>query len=141
MVQQYQSGAGSEFPSPTEPHLNGRSDPLAAGKVLGGGSSINAMAWARGHKRTQKAEKKTRALSPAKASFFDRTSHCSLSFRLVELALMKNKCFFSSRSMESPKRKRFSEIKAGVFMVDQVKSAILKGTAVRFDLSKGKGIK
>jgi len=31
-------------------HLNGRSIPLSMGKVLGGGSSINAMAWARGHK-------------------------------------------------------------------------------------------
>src|SRR5262245_17611046 len=32
------------------PYLNGRSIPLAMGKVLGGGSSINAMAWAHGHK-------------------------------------------------------------------------------------------
>jgi hypothetical protein len=32
-------------------------------------------------------------------------------------------------------------LKAGVLIVDQVKPAILKGTAVRFDLSKGKGIK
>jgi hypothetical protein len=40
-------------------------------------------------------------------------------------------------SMESPKRERVSDMKARVFMVDQVKSAILKGTAVRFDLSKG----
>src|SRR6202163_1976807 len=32
------------------PHLNGRSIPLNMGKVLGGGSSINAMAWARGRK-------------------------------------------------------------------------------------------
>lgn len=31
-------------------YLNGRSVPLAMGKVLGGGSSINAMAWAHGHK-------------------------------------------------------------------------------------------
>src|SRR6476660_8119620 len=31
-------------------HLKGRSIPLNMGKVLGGGSSINAMAWARGHK-------------------------------------------------------------------------------------------
>jgi choline dehydrogenase len=31
-------------------HLNGRSIPLSMGKVLGGGSSINVMAWARGHK-------------------------------------------------------------------------------------------
>jgi choline dehydrogenase len=32
------------------PYLNGRSIPLAMGKVLGGGSSINAMVWAHGHK-------------------------------------------------------------------------------------------
>jgi choline dehydrogenase len=32
------------------PHLNGRSIPLNMGKVLGGGSSINLMAWARGPK-------------------------------------------------------------------------------------------
>src|SRR5215467_1880869 len=31
-------------------HLNGRAIPLPMGKVLGGGSSINLMAWARGHK-------------------------------------------------------------------------------------------
>jgi choline dehydrogenase len=31
-------------------HLNGRSIPLSMGKVLGGGSSINGMGWARGHK-------------------------------------------------------------------------------------------
>ncbi|OBK53652.1 GMC family oxidoreductase [Mycobacterium kubicae] len=31
-------------------HLNGRSIRLSMGKVLGGGSSINAMCWARGHK-------------------------------------------------------------------------------------------
>lgn len=31
-------------------HLNGRSLPLAMGKALGGGSSINVMVWARGHK-------------------------------------------------------------------------------------------
>jgi choline dehydrogenase len=31
-------------------YINGRSIHLAAGKVLGGGSSINVMAWARGHK-------------------------------------------------------------------------------------------
>ena len=30
-------------------HLNCRSLPLAMGRVLGGGSSINAMIWARGH--------------------------------------------------------------------------------------------
>lgn len=31
-------------------HLNGRSIPFSMGKVLGGGSSINVMVWARGHK-------------------------------------------------------------------------------------------
>jgi choline dehydrogenase len=31
-------------------HLKGRCMPLNMGKVLGGGSSINVMAWARGHK-------------------------------------------------------------------------------------------
>jgi choline dehydrogenase len=38
------------FVTRANPHLNGRSLPWAMGKVLGGGSSINAMAWARGHK-------------------------------------------------------------------------------------------
>jgi choline dehydrogenase len=32
------------------PDIGGRSLPLPAGKVLGGGSSINFMYWARGHK-------------------------------------------------------------------------------------------
>jgi choline dehydrogenase len=31
-------------------NVNGRSVPLSMGKVLGGGSSINVMAWSRGHK-------------------------------------------------------------------------------------------
>jgi choline dehydrogenase len=31
-------------------HLNGRSIPMNMGKVLGGGSSINVMAWMRGHR-------------------------------------------------------------------------------------------
>ena len=43
--------------------------------------------------------------------------------------------------MKSPKLKRISYVKAGVLIVDQVKPAIFQGTAVRFDLSKGKGIK
>lgn len=30
-------------------HVNGRSMPMSMGKVLGGGSSINVMVWARGH--------------------------------------------------------------------------------------------
>jgi choline dehydrogenase len=38
------------FVGQPNPHLNGRSIPLNMGKVLGGGSSINAMAWAGGHK-------------------------------------------------------------------------------------------
>lgn len=38
------------FVSQPNPNLKGRSIPLNMGKVLGGGSSINVMAWARGHK-------------------------------------------------------------------------------------------
>jgi choline dehydrogenase len=38
------------FAAQPNPHLKGRSLPLNMGKVLGGGSSINVMAWARGHK-------------------------------------------------------------------------------------------
>src|ERR1700733_5459018 len=38
------------FRSSPNPHLNGRTLPIAMGKVLGGGSSINVMVWARGHK-------------------------------------------------------------------------------------------
>ena len=49
--------------------------------------------------------------------------------------------YSSLPSMKSPKLKRISYVKAGVLIVDQVKPAILKGTAVRFDLSKGNGIK
>jgi hypothetical protein len=38
-------------------------------------------------------------------------------------------------SMKSPKRKRISNIKAGILIIDQVKPAIPKKTAVRFDVS------
>ena len=51
---QWPLNLGSErtwgFVGQPSPYLNGRSIPLAMGKVLGGGSSVNAMAWARGHK-------------------------------------------------------------------------------------------
>jgi choline dehydrogenase len=39
-----------QFVAQPNPHLNGRCMSLPMGKVLGGGSSINVMAWARGHK-------------------------------------------------------------------------------------------
>ncbi|ORJ57824.1 oxidoreductase [Mycobacterium simiae] len=38
------------FKSDPDPGLNGRSIMFSMGKVLGGGSSINVMVWARGHK-------------------------------------------------------------------------------------------
>jgi choline dehydrogenase len=38
------------FQAMPNPLLNGRRLPLSMGKVLGGGSSINVMAWSRGHK-------------------------------------------------------------------------------------------
>jgi choline dehydrogenase len=38
------------FSAEPNPSINGRSLPLSMGKVLGGGSSINLMIWARGHK-------------------------------------------------------------------------------------------
>jgi choline dehydrogenase-like flavoprotein len=38
------------FHSEPDPFLNGRSIPFSMGKVLGGGSSINLMIWARGHR-------------------------------------------------------------------------------------------
>jgi choline dehydrogenase len=51
---QWPLNLGSEcdwaFVGQPNPHLNGRSIPLNMGKVLGGGSSINVMCWARGHK-------------------------------------------------------------------------------------------
>src|SRR5262245_52378794 len=51
---QWAMNLGSErdwnFQAQPNPHLNGRAIPMNMGKVLGGGSSINVMAWARGHK-------------------------------------------------------------------------------------------
>jgi choline dehydrogenase len=51
---QWPTNLGTErdwgFVDQPNPHLNGRSIPLNMGKVLGGGSSINVMAWSRGHK-------------------------------------------------------------------------------------------
>jgi choline dehydrogenase len=51
---QWQTNLGSDrdwgFKAQPNPHLNGRSIPMNMGKVLGGGSSINVMVWARGHK-------------------------------------------------------------------------------------------
>ena len=46
----YASDRNWSFLGQPSPYLNGRRMPLAMGKVLGGGSSINAMAWAWGHK-------------------------------------------------------------------------------------------
>jgi choline dehydrogenase len=51
---QWSTNLGSErdwgFVDRPNPRLNGRSIPLNMGKVLGGGSSVNVMAWSRGHK-------------------------------------------------------------------------------------------
>jgi choline dehydrogenase len=44
------TGRDWAFRAQPNPHLNGRVVSMSMGKVLGGGSSINAMAWARGHK-------------------------------------------------------------------------------------------
>jgi choline dehydrogenase len=46
----YASERNWSFLAQPSPYLNGRRMPLAMGKVLGGGSSINAMAWVWGHK-------------------------------------------------------------------------------------------
>ncbi|MBD2215144.1 GMC family oxidoreductase N-terminal domain-containing protein [Nostoc linckia FACHB-104] len=45
-------GSDRDWSFPGQPNLyvNGRSIPFSMGKVLGGGSSINVMVWARGHK-------------------------------------------------------------------------------------------
>src|SRR3979490_1912220 len=52
--EQWPANLGSErdwnFATQPNPHLNGRAIPCSMGKVLGGGSSINVMVWARGHK-------------------------------------------------------------------------------------------
>jgi choline dehydrogenase-like flavoprotein len=51
---QWPLNLGSErdwgFASEPDPRLHGRSIPFSMGKVLGGGSSINLMIWARGHR-------------------------------------------------------------------------------------------
>jgi choline dehydrogenase len=51
---QWYTNLGSDrdwaFQAEANPHLNGRAIPMNMGKVLGGGSSINVMIWARGHK-------------------------------------------------------------------------------------------
>ena len=51
---QWPLNLGSErdwgFMAEPNAHLNGRSIPMNMGKVLGGGSSINVMLWARGHR-------------------------------------------------------------------------------------------
>jgi choline dehydrogenase len=39
-----------DFQATPNPHLNGRALAMPMGKVLGGGSSINVMLWARGHR-------------------------------------------------------------------------------------------
>lgn len=51
---QWPLNLGSErdwgFVAQPNPHLNGRALPMSMGRVLGGGSSINVMVWARGHR-------------------------------------------------------------------------------------------
>ena len=53
-AKQWLANVGTErdwaFEAAPNPLLNGRRLSLSAGKVLGGGSSINAMIWSRGHK-------------------------------------------------------------------------------------------
>ena len=51
---QWPPNLGSErdwgFQAEPNPHLNGRALSMSMGKVLGGGSSVNVMVWARGHR-------------------------------------------------------------------------------------------
>jgi choline dehydrogenase len=53
-VNQWFTNLGTErdwgFRAQPNPGVNGRALPMSMGKVLGGGSSINVMYWARGHK-------------------------------------------------------------------------------------------
>jgi choline dehydrogenase len=64
-AEQWPLNLGSErdwnFTAEPNPHLNGRAIPYDMGKVLGGGSSINVMIWARGHKSDWLAPVKRRA--------------------------------------------------------------------------------
>jgi choline dehydrogenase len=54
MANRWPMNIGSErhwdFRAAPNKYVNGRALPLAMGKVLGGGSSVNVMVWARGHK-------------------------------------------------------------------------------------------
>jgi choline dehydrogenase len=51
---QWPANLGTErdwgFQAAPNPNINNRAMPFSMGKVLGGGSSINVMAWARGHR-------------------------------------------------------------------------------------------
>ena len=47
------------YSTEADPHLNGRKDVWPRGKVLGGSSSINAMVYMRGHRRSRQAHGQT----------------------------------------------------------------------------------